>query len=315
MHDAWLHSQRQALAGARSLADEEARAAANAVDPEPDTDADAEPAAPDPALAAARPRRFFGREAELAALRQALATHRLVTLHGSAGCGKTALAAQALQRMRGFDITEFVWLEDLSATERIAPQLRAALGLQKSDEEALAQVAAHLDGRPALLVLDNFEQLAGPAGDAALDRLLQALPSARFLVTTRRALHRADERCIEVLPFPLPRLGDAIDAALRNPGVALFVAAAQGARADFTLNARNLEGVIEVCQILEGLPLAIELAAAKIRSHTPHEMGAGLARSVKLIARVQLRGGMVGRHASLVGPAKSSCLTINRMTA
>jgi predicted ATPase len=243
--------------------------------------------------------RFFGREAETESLRDALAGHRLVTVLGPGGCGKTRLAAEALRGLRGFDPITFVPLSECTAAEHLMEVLRAALGLLPAARPTIEQIAEHLEDRTALLVLDNFEQLVGPAADAVLTTLLQRLPLARVVVTSRRSLQRPDEFAFSLLPLPLPHADDSLDGAARNAGVALFVDRARAARSDFTLNARNLPGVIEVCRRLEGLPLAIELAAAKIRSHSPHRMGQALERGLRLLSKSSARVGEVMRHTSL----------------
>ena len=305
LQDPWVEEQRVLLAAARARADAEDAA------PDADTgdtfDAEFDDAgqAWDPSASAARPPvvpfvpRFFGREAEVEALRQALAAHRLVSLTGAAGCGKTWLAAEAARRLHGFRPVAMAWLEDCTTPAAVLDSLRRALGLHQTNQEVIGQIADCLDGRPALLVLDNFEQLVGGAGDALLTELLQRLPTTRWLVTSRRALLRADEHRIALQPLPLPDPGDDQAAALRNTAVALFVNRAQAARSHFSLNARNRHAVIEVCRLLEGLPLAIELAAAKIRSHRPAEMAKALGHSYKLLARPQLRTGTPRRHLSL----------------
>lgn len=301
LHDLWVDEQRARLGAAFERASDEhttavhgdhATGAAWRNDDSDDTATDNGPIVP-------YTTRFFGREAELEDLRHALAGHRLVSLIGPGGCGKTRLAAQTLRSLQGFETLAFVALAECTAAEHLLEHMRAALGLTPAARAAMDQIAERLEDQPALLVLDNFEQLVGTAADTMLTALLRRLPQLRLLITSRRALQRSDETSIALLPLPLPRDGESLATAALNAGVALFVDRARAARSDFTLNARNLQGVIAVCRRLEGLPLAIELAAAKIRSYSPHRMMQALERGFGLLAKSQLRVGELARHASL----------------
>ncbi len=295
LHDPWIDEQRARLAAAFEWA-----GAAEASPHGFGTDDACEPDGEDantpivPYIT-----RFFGREAEAESLRCALAGHRLVTLLGPGGSGKTRLAAEAVRGLRSFEPIAFVALSECLQAEHVLEYLRAALGLLPAARPPIEQITERLEDQPALLILDNFEQLVGPAADAVLTMLMQRLPLARLLVTSRRSLQRVDEYSITLPLLPLPQADDSLAGAARNAGVALFVDRARAARSDFTLNARNLPGVIDVCRRLEGLPLAIELAAAKIRSHSPHRMGQALERGARLLSKSSARVGEVMRHASL----------------
>jgi predicted ATPase len=302
LHDPWIDEQRARLAAAFGWAGTELKPDSGSADAAWDEDEDEYGDGDgDDAGGPIVPyvTRFFGREAETEILRRALAEHRLVSLLGPGGCGKTRLAAEALRGLRGFEPIAFVALSECMAAEHLLEHLRAALGLTPAARPAIEQIAERLDDQAALLVLDNFEQLVGPAADAVLTALMQRLPLVRLLVTSRRSLQRSDEFAIALQPLPLPHHDDSLAGAARNAGVMLFVDRARAARSDFTLNARNLSGVIDVCRRLEGLPLAIELAAAKIRSHSPQRMGQALERGLRLLSKSSARVGEVMRHASL----------------
>ena len=183
---------------------------------------------------------------------------RLVTVTGPGGVGKTRLAA-AVARGRLVDYPYGAHFVDLSAVHDGADVagkvVRAADVPLEADETPLAALARHLGGRRALLVLDNVEQIAGAA--AAVAALLQACAGLRLLVTSRTVLGLHDEHEYALAPLAA---ADAVE---------LFVQRARMARHDFVLTAANTWAVERVCALLDCLPLAIELAAARIRIFTP----------------------------------------------
>jgi predicted ATPase len=327
LRDPWLRDQRARLAALLGRVDEQAQTGSPGV--ELDETPDADEAAPAPLVAAEeastqRPivpyvTRFFGRDTEVETLREALAAHHLVTITGPGGGGKTRLAAEAARDLQGFEPVTFVALADCDQPAYLYEHVRAALGLQPAARPALEQIVARLAGQRALLILDNFEQLVGAGGNAVLSTLRRRLPEAHLLLTSRRALRRNDQCQLAIAALALPGANDGLASVSRNPGVALFVDRARAVRLDFNLNARNVNGVVDVCRLLEGLPLSIELAAAKVRSHAPHEMAAALRRgSIELLARPHVRAVKPGRHDSLqtalawswtlLGPAERSLL-------
>jgi predicted ATPase len=242
---------------------------------------------------------FFGREGEQQRLREALATHRLVTLTGFGGFGKTRLAVETCRAIEGVDTAAFVPLSECNDASQIAGQIRDALRMRASEEDTLAQLCAFLADRDVLLVLDNFEQLVEVGGTAVVVDLLERLPRLRCLVTSRRVLNVPGEREIALEPLPLPRASMELAEAARTPSVALFVDRAHGARPDFALTERNCSALIQLSQALEGLPLAIEIAASRIRAFSPQEMYAALDQRFALLMRQGQRAPRHGRHASL----------------
>jgi non-specific serine/threonine protein kinase len=210
-----------------------------------------------------------GRERELAEVRRLLAEHRLVTLTGTGGCGKTRLALQAVARPAGalpggVLLVELAALGDPSLVPRA---VAAALGVPEQPGRAPADVVvAALRPRQLLLLLDNCEHLAATCA-ALADAVLRACPGVRVLATSRQALGVAGE-----LAWPVPSLRAPEAAApatperlLRYDAIRLFVERARLARPGYALTAANAPAVARVCRRLDGLPLALELAAARVR--------------------------------------------------
>jgi predicted ATPase len=241
---------------------------------------------------------FFGRESEQQQVQRLLAAHRLVTLSGFGGAGKTRLAVEVARSAAGFDTVAFVPLAECSEAGQIAEQIRDALRMQASQEDVVGQLCAFLAGRDVLLVLDNFEQLVY-AGAGIVEKLLERLPRLHCLVTSRRSLNVVGEREIAVAPLPLPQASMGIAEAERTPSVALFVDRARGARPDFAITERNREALIRLARALEGLPLAIEIAASRIRTFSPQEMCGALQWRFDLLTRQGSGALRHGRHASL----------------
>jgi predicted ATPase len=243
---------------------------------------------------------LLGREAELERLARALDAARLVTLTGPGGCGKTRLAVEVARQAGGFDLVAFVPLAECMDGAQAASQLRASLQLPLASAAPMApleQVAQMLAARRALVVLDNFEQVA--AGSDLLQALLLRAPALTLLVTSRRATGVAGELEAVLAPLPIPEPGAGLAAVARNPSVALFVQSARGVRPDFQVTARNCAALAELCRALEGLPLAIELAAARARAFSVVEMQQALAHPLDLLARTSARGRRGARHDSM----------------
>lgn len=234
---------------------------------------------------------LLGREAELAALRGLLLSPgaSLVTLTGIGGTGKTRLALQAAAELQG-ELPGGCCFVDLSAVPEAAmvpSAVAAALGLDDTGADIGAAVVDALQDRETLLVLDNFEHVLEAAGLVTL--LLDSCPLLRVLVTSREPLRLYGERELAVAPLAAPDADLTVDgaaeaeAALRaSPALALFVARARQLRPDFGLTAANAGAVAEICRRLDGLPLAIELAAERMRLLNPAELLARMAGRLDL---------------------------------
>ena len=268
--------------------------------------------------------RLIGFDAAAAALSALLVQQRLVVLRGPGGAGKTRLAvevARALaQRTEGrlgaagpagmaFDLVAFVPLA--SCTDR-AQMLDAVLHALREDggagnADAAQRVADSLAGRRVLLVLDNFEQLV-EAGRDDVARWLSGLPLLQLLVTSRRVLGLDGEAEHVLAALPLPAAGDTLAGHAQNPSLALFADRARAARPDFQLDEHNHRRVADIVRALHGLPLAIELAAARVRSLGLLEMhamlapgeGAGAPAALALLSRSGPRAPDDARHASML---------------
>lgn len=200
---------------------------------------------------------------------------RLVTLTGPGGTGKTRLGLQAAAECLDFfpDGVYFVPLADVVDPARVLSQTAETLGITESGGQPLvARLSTALREQRVLLVLDNFEQVteAGPA----IGQLLAAAPDLKVLATSRAALHIYGEREYPVPPLPLPdrRRSASVEQAMQYESVRLFVARAQEVKADFALTPANAKSIVEICYRLDGLPLAIELAAAWIKLLTPQAL-------------------------------------------
>jgi predicted ATPase len=234
---------------------------------------------------------FVGREKEVAA-GQGLLTRddvRLVTVTGPGGIGKTRLAVEIAsgicERFPGG--IYFVPLSPLSDASLVASAIVQTLGIREvggqSAQELLEKNLQDWFSAPMLLVLDNFEHLLQATPIVA--RLLATGPNLKILVTSRAALHVYGEHEFPVPPLALPdsRTVAPVDILLKFPAVALFVQRAIAAKPDFELNRENAPAVSEICARLDGLPLAIELAAARVKVLSPSSMLKRLASRLQLL--------------------------------
>ncbi len=246
--------------------------------------------------------RFFGREAEIAEIVRRLADPqtRLVTLSGPGGSGKTRLAAEAARQAAPHFSRPvcFAALADVSDAAAIPGRIAQALSLpQSAAEPALDQIASHfLPLPPGLLVLDNFEHLV-ERGAPLLFSLLGRVPSLTCLLTSRRRLALPGESEMPVPPLPLPGENELPGEVARAASVRLFVDRAQAGRPDFQTTAGNAGAVAALCRTLEGIPLALELAAARIPALTPAQINDRLQNRFELL--INRRGDKGGRHRSL----------------
>jgi predicted ATPase/DNA-binding SARP family transcriptional activator len=244
--------------------------------------------------------RFFGREnciEDLCAMLQAAET-RLITLTGFGGCGKTRLALAVAERLlpRLNGAVWFVPLVDLSDPGLIVDLIGEILGLPRSAETArFDQVTSRLQEQTSILVIDNFEHLV--PGALVIQKLLDHVPNLKCLMTSRQRLKLSSEREFAVLPLPTPDAHCTPDESLNYACVQLFVDRARTIRAGFHLTASNVEAIVALCLRLEGLPLALELAAAWTATLSPAQILERLNPRFPLL--VNRNKDAVSRHASL----------------
>lgn len=256
---------------------------------------------------------FVGRQAELTRLVEVIGARRLVTVTGAGGVGKTRLVRQAAGLLSdGYpDGVYLVELSPLQAPGLLANTVGAAFGLAGlNGRQALAAVLAYLRGRAVLLILDTCEHLVAACGEFALTVLSEA-PGVTVLATSRQPLGVRGERTFPLLPLPVPgdgfgpTAGDAVD---------LFVQRAAAADPGFTLNDGNRADVITLCQRLAGIPLALELAAVRLRALSVAELVEGFGG---LDIATGSRRTALRRHQDLktaVGWSYELCTDAERMT-
>ena len=224
---------------------------------------------------------------------------RLVTLLGPGGMGKTRLALEVGERLSREYAGRvwFVGMEDAVSSRQLDEALQNALRLPHGAKiEPFAQTLAVLNQAPSLLILDNLEHLL-PEVSAPLMHLLTNAPGLRCLVTSRRSVGLEGEREYALSPLALPDPDAPLSTLREYAGVALFADRARARRADFALTAHNAPDVLRLCSLLDGLPLALELAAARIRVMSAHEMCAQFTDVLEWL--VDTRGGKEARHRSL----------------
>jgi predicted ATPase/DNA-binding NarL/FixJ family response regulator len=219
---------------------------------------------------------FIGRRHELAELRKKLSTARLVCLVGPGGVGKTRLAIRmATDLGRGFmDGAWLVELADVRDPALVSNAVMAALDLR--DQSAAgppALVLSYLQDKELLLVLDNCEHLLGAAADL-VTQVISAAPGVRVIATSREPLSAPGEHVVPVppLPLPAPHSAEHLRQLRQNDAVMLFTERAAAASGEFELSASNQAAVVDLCRRLDGLPLAIELAAVRTRVLTPEQI-------------------------------------------
>lgn len=231
---------------------------------------------------------LIGREREVAAVINYLLRDelRLVTLSGPPGIGKTRLGLRvAAELNHDFeDGVFFIPLAPITDPALVIPTIAKTLGVQESSAPLLANVAGFLRSKHVLLLLDNFEQVIAAAPQ--LVELLSACPLLKALVTSREVLNVRGEHVFAVPPLELPQRasGRPVGELSHNPAVALFVARAQALKSDLVLSEANAPTIVEICLRLDGLPLAIELAAARVNLFSPEQIRERLHQRLELLA-------------------------------
>ena len=225
-----------------------------------------------------------GRDAAAAEVCRLLEDHRLVTLTGAGGVGKTRLALEVATRVAGQHPDGAWWVELAAADDdAVGHALAAVLGVQQqTDRSIVDSILGALVGKRLLLVLDNCEHVVETAA-ALTEQLRRNCREVTVLATSREPLATADEQVWLVPPLPLPAADD--EAASKAASVQLFAERARAHRADFRVDGQTLAAVVDVCRQLDGLPLAIELAAALVPALEPEDIATRLGRRFGLLTR------------------------------
>ena len=233
---------------------------------------------------------FIGRESEFGEVQGAIKAHRLVTLTGVGGVGKTRLALEVAERLRD-EFPDGVWFFELAAVSdpaAVPDAVAAELGITQQPGKSVSEsVAAALEGRMRLLVIDNCEHVLNAAADL-IEAILAASATTKIVATSREGLGIGDER---LWPVPSLDVGAGVDSA----AVALFVERAQHVSPHFTAgDGGEAAAVVEICRRLDGIPLAIELAASRMAAMTASEVRDRLDHRFRLL--VGSRRGLERHH-------------------
>ena len=233
---------------------------------------------------------YVGKFADIAAVRDLLANHRLTTLTGPGGCGKTRLAGETAQTLLD-DLPDGAWLVELAAvgpSGDVAQSALAAIGLRDAllgnalHTEPVDRLIAAVRDRETLLILDNCEHVIESVA-AFAHRVLGECPRLRILATSREPLGITGEALWQVQPLALPAADAGPEAIESSPAVRLLRDRAGAVRNDLTADPRTLAAIARVCRALDGIPLAIELAAARLRTLTPAQLAERLDDRFRLL--------------------------------
>jgi predicted ATPase/DNA-binding XRE family transcriptional regulator len=228
---------------------------------------------------------FIGRDRELVDVVARLESARLLTLTGVGGCGKTRLAIEVARAIQA-KYPDGVWLVELgplSDPALVAQQVGAVLEVRESREQPLTTALIRaLAGRRVLLVLDNCEHLL-QACALLLNSLLRGCPELHVLATSREPIGIDGEVAWRVPSLAVPGSDEPASLGEHNPSVQLFVERASSAQSRFTFSARNAQAVAQICQRLDGIPLALELAAARIQALTAEQLALRLDQRFRLL--------------------------------
>ncbi len=228
---------------------------------------------------------FIGRERELGEAKVLLGSVRLLTLLGMGGLGKTRLSLQVAAEVR-HHYPDGCWFVDLAPVRDAAlvvSETAQALGVREEPDRPLLQsVCAFVKSRRLLLILDNCEHVVKASADLA-SALLRAAPEVRVLASSREALRVPGEQIYPVLPMPVPRPGDSFELLSQTAAVRLFMDRARLQKPNFEFTEREAPAIGELVARLEGIPLALELAAARVRSLSVADINARLKDRYKLL--------------------------------
>lgn len=242
---------------------------------------------------------LFGRAEAIAAVAELAVTHRLVTVTGPGGVGKSRLAERVGRDVadRFGDGVVVCGLSAVRDPESVASAVVAALGIEQAGtRDPRDGLAAAIGHRRVLLLLDNCEHLLASVADL-VEALVRECPRLAVLATSREPLRLPGERVWQLAPLAVPRPHADPAEILGSPAGALFVARAEAAEPSFALTEETAGPVAELCRSLDGLPLAIELAASRVRALSPTDLAARLDQRFSLLSAGP--GGGSGRHRTL----------------
>jgi non-specific serine/threonine protein kinase len=245
---------------------------------------------------------LIGREREVALVAAALEHRRLVTLTGPGGVGKTSIAVRVAHQLVGAGrAVSWVELGSIREPELVTSQMAAVLGLSVRGDAVVASLRAHLRMRPRVIVFDDCDLVVGALADLA-SQLVVACPEIEVLATSREALRAVGEQVIPIGPLRVSVGRVAMTDA--GPAVELFVARARDVDPSFSPSPQELVAVSRICRGVDGLPLAIELAATRIGMCTPTELATQLDHRLDLLT--SRRHGGAERHDSLTATMRWS---------
>ncbi|MEX0826533.1 MAG: adenylate/guanylate cyclase domain-containing protein [Acidimicrobiia bacterium] len=228
---------------------------------------------------------LVGRHDELAGIDKLLVESRLLTLVGAGGCGKTRLAVEIASRWQP-EMPDTVWFVDLtgvSEPELVLPTVSRALELtEASGTDGLERLLEFLRPKQGLLVIDNCEHVRDSAG-SVVAAIVRGAPSMRILATSREALGLQGEVLWEVPPLPIPAVDTPADELQRFDSVRLFESRAAAAFPEFSITSANADAVRRICRRLDGIPLGVELAAARLRVMTLDDLAKRLEASLGVL--------------------------------
>lgn len=266
---------------------------------------------------------LIGREACVADVVESIARHRLVTIIGSGGIGKTGVALAALTQLGAHTAVCFVDLTNCTSLAHVATATAAALQSPMGQDATPAVLVERLRAAELVLLIDNCEHLIDIAARAA-EALLQSCPRVRLLATSREPLRVAGEVQVHLQPLAVPAAADALETIASNPSVALFAERTAAAAGGFRLTQENAREVAAVCRSLDGLPLALELAAAAMPIVGLQGLSSGLAGRLsplafgrRTLARHETLEAMLDWSFELLAPEERqvfACLSLFRST-
>jgi predicted ATPase/DNA-binding winged helix-turn-helix (wHTH) protein len=267
--------------------------------------------------------RLIGREACVAEVVESVLRNRLVTIVGSGGIGKTSVALAALTQLRAHTAVCFVDLTNCTSLAHVATAAAAALQSPMGKDSVPTVLVDRMRTAELVLLIDNCEHLIDSAARAA-EALLQSCPGVTLLATSREPLRVVGEVLVHLQPLPVPAAADAVATITDNPSVALFVERAAAAVGGFRLAQDNAQQVATVCRSLDGLPLALELAAAAMPILGLEGLTSGLAGRLstlafgrRTVARHETLEAMLDWSFELLAPDEQQvfgCLSLFRST-